>query len=364
MPLARRSKTGETAAATIQDVARHAGVSYMSVSRVLNDKANVSEALREKVMRSVNALNYSMNMAAHSTRAGTGGIRIGILYSNPSASYLNEMLLGGLEQSSRLGCQLLLEKCAGLPSQKQAVKRLVDAGVDGVILPPPLCDSEAAVHMLKMSGIPALALATASPVHEVSAVRIDDFEAARAMTRYLIKNGHRRIGFIKGDPLHTPTQVRFDGYLAALKEGGIGYDETLVEQGLFTYQSGLTAGTRLLSHEDRPTAIFASNDDMAAAVIALAHGWHIRVPEDLSVVGFDDTPVASTIWPQITTIHQPIVAMGRAAVSTIVEKIKEIRAGQEAQPRQTVMKYTLMERGSSGPAPSGFRREGIGILPR
>jgi LacI family transcriptional regulator len=355
---------GPNAAVTIHDVARHAGVSSMSVSRVLNKRANVSEALREKVMRSVNALNYSMNMAAHSTRAGTGGFRIGILYSNPSASYLNEMLLGGLEQSSKLGCQLLLEKCAGLSSQKQAVKRLVDAGVDGVILPPPLCDSEAAVHMLKMSGIPALALATASPVHQVSAVRIDDFEAARTMTRYLIRNGHRRIGFIKGDPLHTPTLVRFNGYLAALTEGGIVPDETLVEQGMFTYQSGLTAGTRLLSREDRPTAIFASNDDMAAAVIALAHGWHIRVPEDLSVVGFDDTPVASTIWPQITTIHQPIVAMGRAAVSTIVEKIREIRAGRDAHPRQTLMKFTFMERGSSGPAPSGFRREGIGILPR
>lgn len=323
----------------------------MTVSRVINQNVKVSEPLRAKVMASIKALNYSMNMAARSTRSGMGGVRIGVLYSNPSSSYLNEVMLGGLEQSSRLGCQLILEKCGGLASQKAAMKRLLDAGVDGVILPPPLCDSPATVQMLTRAGIPVLALATAKPLEAVSAVRIDDYQGALTMTRYLIRLGHTRIGFIKGDPTHTPTGLRYEGFLVALKEAGIEFNSKWVAEGLFTYRSGLDAGRALLDGEDRPTAIFASNDDMAAAVVAVAHGKHIRIPEDLSVCGFDDTPVASTIWPELTTIHQPIVAMGRTSVSTIFEKIKASKSGAEVEPVHHLMKFTLMERGSTGKAP-------------
>ena len=332
----------------------------MTVSRVLNQNVPVSDALRTKVMASVKALNYSLNMAARSTRSGMGGVRIGVLYSNPSSSYLNEIMLGGLEQSSRLGCQLILEKCAGFDSQKAAVQRLVAAGVDGVILPPPLCDSAATINMLTKAGIPALALATGEPLPEVSAVRVDDFKGALAMTRYLIKLGHKKLGFIKGDPLHTPTALRHEGFLAALAEAGIPVNEAWIKTGLFTYRSGLEAGRALLESHERPTAIFASNDDMAAAVIAVAHGMHISIPEDLSIAGFDDTPVATTIWPELTTIHQPIVAMGRTSVATIFEQIKTLKSNHDAKPVHHLMKFTLVERGSTGPSPD---RLGRGMLP-
>lgn len=336
---------------TIHDVARHAGVSSMTVSRVINKNVNVREPLREKVMASIKALKYTMNMAARSTRAGMGGVRIGVLYSHPSASYLNEVMLGGLDQAARLGAQLLLEKCGGLQSQKNAVNRLVEAGVDGVILPPPLCDSAPTVQMLTRVGIPVLALATARPLPEVSAVRIDDFQGALALTRHLIKLGHKRIGFIKGNPTHTPTEVRYEGFLKGLSEAGIDLDEDLVVQGQFTYKSGLETGRELLDRKDPPTAIFASNDDMAAGVMAVAHGLKISIPEQLSVCGFDDTPVASTIWPQLTTVHQPIVAMGRSSVSTIFERIKELKSGEVVRPVHQLMKFTLMDRDSTGPAP-------------
>lgn len=346
---AKKSRAGQ--GVTIHDVARHAGVSSMTVSRVINKNVNVREPLREKVMASIKALNYTMNMAARSTRAGVGGMRIGILYSHPSASYLNEIMLGGLEQASKLGAQLLLEKCGGLQSQKTAVKRLLAAGVDGVILPPPLCDSAPTVKMLQGEGVAVLALATARPLPEVSAVHIDDFQGALALTRHLIKLGHTRIAFIKGDPSHTPTEVRYEGFLKGLAEAHLPLIGDFVIQGQFTYKSGLEAGHMLLERKDRPTAIFASNDDMAAAVMAVAHGLRISVPEDLSICGFDDTPVASTIWPQLTTIHQPIVAMGRSAVATIFEKIKETKSGVEKRPVHQLMKFTLMDRGSTGPAP-------------
>lgn len=346
------SKPANDHSVTIHDVARLAGVSSMTVSRVINKNVNVREPLRSKVMEAIKTLNYSLNMAARSTRSGMGGVRIGVLYSNPSSSYLNEVMLGGLEQSSRLGCQLILEKCTGLASQKAAMKRLLDAGVDGVILPPPLCDSEATVKTLTKAGIPVLALATAKPLDQVSAVRIDDFRGALTMTRHLIRLRHTRIGFIKGDPTHTPTDLRFEGFLAGMQEAGLPVDADLICDGLFTYRSGLDAGRTLLSRSHRPTAIFASNDDMAAAVIAVAHGLHIRVPEDLSVCGFDDTPVANTIWPALTTIHQPIVAMGRSSVSTIFEKIKAVRAETQADPIHHLMKFTLVQRDSTSWAPA------------
>lgn len=319
----------------------------MTVSRSINGTKYVRPALREKVLASVKALNYTVNVAARSTRIGGGAVRIGILYSNPSASYLNEIMLGGLEQSSRSGSELLLEKCGGLASQKAALSKLLAAGVDGVILPPPLCDSRQTVNMLRAEGVTAVALATARPMEEISSVRIDDYQGALAMTRYLIKLGHNDIGFIKGDPTHTPSELRYVGFLGAMEEAGLKIDPTKVVAGMFTYRSGLTAGERLLKRPDPPSAIFASNDDMAAAVMAIAHGLGIKVPEMLTVVGFDDTPVASTIWPALTTIHQPIAALGRAAVAILVEQIKKQRVGEAAPPVHQTMKFTLIERGSA-----------------
>jgi len=339
-------------AVTLHDVARHAGVGSMTVSRVIRNLDMVSAAMRERVMTSVKALNYQVNAAASQTRSGSTAVRIGVLYSNPSASYLSEFMLGGLEQSSKLASQLLLERCSGLASQKAAVKRLLEAGVDGVILPPPLCDSRPTINMLHAAGVTVLALATARPMADVSSVRIDDYQGALAMTRHLVELGHTRIGFIKGDPQHTPSDVRYEGFVAGMAEAGLAINEDWVVQGLFTYRSGLAAAELLLSAEARPTAIFASNDDMAAAALAVAHGHRIVVPEQLTICGFDDTALATTVWPELTTVHQPIAAMGRAAVSLITEEVKAERASASPRPVHHLMKFTLVKRGSSGPVPT------------
>jgi len=346
-----KSRKNTSKVVTIHDVARHAGVSSMTVSRTINGTKYVRPDLREKVQASIKALNYTVNQSARNTRVGSTGPRIGILYSNPSPSYLNEIMLGGLQQSSRSGCQLLLEECGGLTSQKAALKKLLAAGVDGVILPPPLCDSRQTVNMLKAEGVMVLALATARPMDEVSSVRIDDYQGALAMTRHIIKLGHKDIGFIKGDPTHTPADLRYVGFVAAMEEAGLKIDPTKVVAGMFTYRSGLSAGEALLKRPYPPTAIFASNDDMAAAVMAIAHGLGIKVPEQLTVCGFDDTPVASTIWPPLTTIHQPIVSLGRTAVAIMAEQIKKARSGEQPESVHQLMKFTLVERASAAKAP-------------
>lgn len=333
-------------AVTILDVAKHAGVSPMTASRVINENPNVGPAMRERVLASVKTLGYRPNLAGRSLRTSSTA-RIGVLYSNPSAAYLNQFMLGILEQSSLSGSQVLIEKCSGIRSQRAATQRLLEAGVDGVILPPPLCDSPQTLQELDALHIPTIAVATGAPLEDVTSVRIDDYQGARAMTRYLLELGHRDIGFIKGDPKHTPTALRTAAFFDAMAEAGIEVPAEYVAQGMFTYRSGLTAASQLLALKRRPTAIFSSNDDMAAGAMAVAHGMGLRIPEDLTVVGFDDTPVATTVWPELTTIHQPVTAMGRAAVSLMLEDIRRKRNGRPKNPIHQVMKYTLVKRQSS-----------------
>jgi len=340
-------KQGErgSGGATVYDVARVAGVSAMTVSRVINGNAHVSDATRDKVQAAIASLKYQVNQAARAARVGT--LRVGLLYSNPSAAFLSALLVGAMDQCSQNGAQLLLERCDSLSSQRRAIERLIAEGADGILLPPPLCDTPEALRQLDEIGMPCVAVATARPASTVAAVRIDDYEGARTMTRYLLSLGHKDIAFIKGDPEHTPAQLRYQAFVDAMEEAGQAVPPQRVAQGLFTYRSGLAAARNLLAQEPRPTAIFASNDDMAAAVIAVAHGLHLQVPEDLTVCGFDDTPVATTVWPELTTIHQPIGDMARVAVDLLVDQIRCRRAGEPRQAAHRLLPYTLVARESS-----------------
>ncbi|MFN3582630.1 LacI family DNA-binding transcriptional regulator [Phenylobacterium sp.] len=340
---ARRQRS----ALTIHDVARYAGVSPMTVSRVINGEKNVRESTREAVNAAIRDLNYQPNPAARSL-AGADLIRIGLLYSNPSSAYLSEFLVGGLDQCSRSNIQLVVEKCDEEHAE-DAAARLVSQGVDGIILPPPLCDAPQVLKTLAASHTPAVAVATGRPPADVSAVRIDDFEAAHAMTRHLVGLGHRRIGFIKGHPNQTASQQRLEGYLAGLAEAGVASDPALVVQGYFTYRSGLDGAEQLLALSDPPTAIFASNDDMAAATVAAAHRRGLDVPRDLTVVGYDDSALATTVWPELTTIRQPIADMSREAVTLLADEIRSRRSGEKPQHPHALQAFTLIQRQSDGP---------------
>ena len=345
MPKRERQKPGSV---TILDVAKHAGVSPMTASRVINGNPRVGQDLRERVQASVQALGYRPNLAGRSLRTA-GSARIGVLYSNPSAAYLNELMLGILEQTSLSGAQVLVEKCSGIASQRAATERLIEAGVDGVILPPPLCDSPQTLRDLEERGIPVVAVATGAPVPGVASVRIDDYQGARAMTRHLLELGHTRIGFIQGDPRHTPAQLRRQAFVDTMAEAGIAIPDEYMTVGMFTYRSGLTAARQLLELEQRPTAIFCSNDDMAAAAMAIGHGMGLRIPSELTVVGFDDTPMATTLWPELTTIRQPVTAMGKTAVAMMLDEVRARRGGRRHEATHQVMKHTLVKRQSSAP---------------
>lgn len=333
---------------TITDVARLAGVSPMTVSRVLNGEPHVREAKRLKVVEAIRQLDYAPNHAARSL-ASARNLQIGLLYSNPSASYLSELLLGALEQCGSRAIQLIVVKCDTEAGEVMAVRQLITAGVGGVILPSPQCDSEVIVDLFRTAGIPIIALGTYQPPAGASSIRIDDFAAAHAMTTHLIGLGHRRIGYINGHPRQTASAHRLDGYRAALIDAGLDADPALIAPGAFSYQSGLAGADQLLALAERSTAIFAANDDMGAAAIAVAHRLGLDVPGDLTICGFDDTALATTVWPTLTTVHQPVANMAREAVSLLENAVKLKDAGKPAQPVNAMADFSLVHRQSDGP---------------
>ncbi|MEE4451697.1 LacI family DNA-binding transcriptional regulator [Novosphingobium resinovorum] len=348
-PARTRSSRRARAGATIADVAREAGVSLMTVSRVMNGKANVREETRERVQNAIAALNYSPSAAARNLAAASE-IRIGLLYSNPSAGYLNEFLVGSLEQAARTNVQLVVQLCERPQERAAIVRRLIDSGIDGLILPPPLCDAQDIHRLVQQHAVPAVAVASGQPASFLSSVNVDDRAAAEAMTRHLMDLGHRRIGFIAGNPDQTASSLRLQGYRDALEAGGLDFEPDLVVPGLFTYRSGLEATQRLLALAPAPTAIFASNDDMAAAAVSVAHRMGLDVPGDVAVVGFDDAPQATTTWPELTTIRQPIADMSRAAVQQLVDDIRAAREGRRPALRHLQMAFELIRRESDAAA--------------
>lgn len=338
---------------TIEDVARAAGVSAMTVSRVINHGKNVRETTRAAVLDAIGRLNYSPNTAARSLAAGQA-THIGLLYANPSAAYLAQFLIGGLHAARSAGVHLVIESCESEDADEQAevTRRFATSDVEGVVLPPPLSESEPIMAELAAMGIPVVTVAMGAPQADSLNVRIDDYAAAMEMTRYLLELGHRNIGFIKGHPNHVASHDRYRGFCDALTEAGIDCERAPAEQGYFSYRSGLSAGERLLARTERPTAIFASNDDMAAASVSVAHRMGLNVPEDVSIVGFDDTALATSVWPELTTVKQPIAAMAEAALELLIADLRRHQAGAPRKFTERVLSHAMIIRESSGPPPN------------
>ena len=305
---------------TITDVAREAGVSMKTVSRVLNNEPNVAEATRERVKEAARSLQYSPNLAARGL-ASSRSYLLALIYDNPSPSYVTNLQGGAIEACRKSGYHLIIEPMTAeqlrSPEAETMLSRL---NVDGVILTPPLCDDIDLRAMLKRLNISYVLVAPEKPGRAPTVI-IDDRMAARQMTEFMLNQGHKRIGFICGHASHSSSHHRMEGYRQALEAKDIAYDPELVAKGDFSFRSGVEAAERLLADpQTRPTAIFASNDDMAAGVVSVAGRMGIGVPEQLSVCGFDDTPLAQILWPKLTTVAQPIGEMGRKAAEILIDR--------------------------------------------
>lgn len=332
--------------ATITDVAKRAGVSMKTVSRVLNNEPNVAEKTRARVKAIASELRYSPNLAARGL-ASSKSYLIALIYDNPSPNYIYHIQRGAIDACREAGNHLVVEPMSLLDSGShydtvKIIRSVLDRlPVDGVILTPPLSDNKVVLEVLTELGIKCVRIAPKNGgVHPF--VGMDDETAAYNMTQHLLDRGHEKVGFILGHVDHAATSLRHAGYMRAMQDAGIKVSKDWSVQGDFSFDSGATAARQLLSGPSaiKPTAIFASNDDMAAAVISVAGQLGLDVPGSLSVCGFDDTPLARVVWPALTTIRQPIYKMGYKAAKELVR-----RSGVKAEKGQ-ILKFEIMLRDS------------------
>ena len=328
--------------ATIIDVATAAGVSIKTVSRVLNAEPNVKADTRARIDAAIAALSYVPSVSARSL-SGARSYLLGLLFDNPSPAYIGDLQTGALRRCRQAGYHLIVESLdTNAPDVGKSVMALISTlRVDGLILTPPVCDHEGILAVLEDAGMPYVRIAPDRDPDRTALVQMDDRAAAREMTALLLADGHRDIGFVKGHPDHGASHLRFEGYAEALAAQGLNLRSDRVAQGHFSFRSGVEAAEVLLAGPGRPTAIFASNDDMALGVMSVANAKGLIVPRDLSICGFDDTPTARVVWPQLTTVRQPIAEMSAAAADLLI-----MGGVREAQSR--LLPFEIIVRGSTG----------------
>lgn len=328
--------------ATIKDVAARVGVSPMTVSRVINKRPGVGPDTRQAVEAAIAELSYVPNQAARRLVTSTE-LLIGVIYANPSAAFMSEFLTGIFEEASIRGARLvLLRLAAGESPTTERLERFIGSGLSGLVLAPPLGESLAVNAVLAKYSLPVTAVG-AYDVPGATCVRIDDAAAAYEMTSHLLDLGHRRLGFVLGNPNQAASARRMAGFHAAIRD--VGDAQVSLAQGDFTYASGLVAGEQLLNVPNPPTAIFASSDDMAAAIVSVAHRRALDVPRELTVVGFDDTTAAVMLWPELTTVHQPVRLLAAEALAIIVDKAQREKSKRARPPR--ILEYSLVKRNST-----------------
>jgi LacI family transcriptional regulator len=320
-------------------------VAIKTVSRVLNDEPNVRPETRARVLAAAELLRYQPSLSARSL-AGRRSFLIGLVYENPSANYLVDLQHGAMARCRQEKFRLFVHQCSGRGEELiRDVIGLVDqTHVDGLIVSPPLSESARLIEALDQHNLPFVRIAPSDFKHPSPYVDMDDEGAAREMTEYLIASGHTRIGFIIGHPNHIASSLRLRGYRAALERQRIAFDAAYVKQGYFVFESGLEAARELLTMPAPPTAVFASNDDMAAGVLLAAHELAIPVPQRLSIAGFDDTYISRIVWPRLTTVHQPTYDLAFSATNLLLQSLKDGDA-----PKTARLPYKLIRRESTGP---------------
>ncbi len=314
---------------TIRDVSRVAEVSIKTVSRVINKERYVSGEIRARVQQVMAEMSFQPSSAARAL-AGHRSHQIAIICDNPNPWYVYEVQLGTRARCQRDGVRMIAQPYdRESPTMLDDIVDLVDqVHPDGLVLTPPACDDVRVLKELARRRVPFVRVQPGTLLAMTSSVFIDNEQAAFEMTRHLLELGHRRIGFIIGDRGYAASEHRLNGYARALAEAGLRLDVELVQQGRFDFGSGAAATETLLGLTNRPTAIFASNDDMAAGALATAHRLGVSVPEALSVAGFDDTAFASIVWPALTTIRQPVRVLAEAAADLLLAPPAAIEARQ------------------------------------
>lgn len=333
---------------TIKEVARVAGVSFKTVARVANNEPLVSEKTRMAVQQAMDSLGYSPNVTARQLRSNRSYLLALLtgapadLKSSSAAMYLARAQPGAARRCTEIGYNLIfIEVPVG--HEEETAQRLDKLRIDGVIVLPPLslnADLLAALDAHKLQHV----LISSDKEDTGPVIGTDEPGGAYAITKHLIDLGHKDIAFISGGNRYASNR-RFEGYLQALKDAGIPRRKAYEREGDFTYRSGEVCARKLLTLKHRPTAIFAGNDETALGVMFAAARLGFHVPEDLSVVGYDDAPTAMAIWPQLTTVRQPLPEMTSKAVDILVNQ------DLYRHTSRLEMGFVVIERESAGKPP-------------
>jgi LacI family transcriptional regulator len=328
----------------------------MTVSRVLNGRAGVALDTRARVERAISVLGFTPNGAARElaiSKAPEVSFRpppkIAFLFDGPNAIFLGAMVDAGFREATSAQAQLVFTKARYKDNPSRVVRSLLDEGTEGVILSPPLADHARLRQHLAEAGLRVLAVGCCDEDPTISTVGIDDRHAAFELTRHLIQLGHRRIGFILGHPRHKSSDARRQGFETALLAHGIAPDRGLQWEGGYNFGAALDAVEKALDARPPITALFASNDDMAAAAISVARGRGIDVPGTLTVCGFDDSELALMVGPSLTTICQPVAKMVQYGIRQLARELHALRNQEQPKIKKVLLRHALILRESDAP---------------
>ncbi|MCC9306535.1 LacI family DNA-binding transcriptional regulator [Kitasatospora sp. RB6PN24] len=334
-----------TGTATLAEIAREAGVSAPTVSKVLNGRADVAPATRERVEELLRAHGYRR-------RRGTGHAAplLELVFHELESPWAMEVIRGVENVVREEGLSVVLSESSGRLSIGQSwVDGVLARRPTGVVLVLSGLDP-AQREQLTSRDIPFVVMDPAGdPGQEVPAVGATNWTGGLAATRHLLELGHRRIAVIAGPGRMMCSRARVDGYRAALETAGVPFDPALVREGDFHHEAGYLAGLELLRGPDRPTAVFTGNDLQALGLYQAARELALRIPEDLSVVGFDDLPLARWVGPPLTTVRQPLTEMAEVATRMVLD----LARGSRPSTLRVELATTLVERGSTAAAPAG-----------
>lgn len=342
---------------TIRAVAERAGVSAMTVSNVINGVNRASEATVATVRAAIAELGYVPNLAARRL-AKARATTVGLVYCNSRTPFLDAVLVGSLRATNAHGLQLTLRGGEGTDraEAEKMAQDLVRNGADALLLVPPVAEMLSGSAALAALAVPVAAIATGKSLPGLTTVRIDNRAAMIAITERVLARGHRRIAYVAGPDAYSVVQARLDGFRAALVAHGVTEQPELVLHGLeFDHAAGLTAGRALLERADPPSAIICTSDDLAAGVIAHANHLGLRLPGDLAVTGFDDTIVASRIWPPLTVVGQPVEEMAYRATHCLIAALDGMASATTADE---LFDHSIVERESTSMPPRAERATG------
>lgn len=334
---------------TINDIAELAGVSKRTVSRVINNSVDVSAYTREKVESIISDTNYAPDSRARGLAARRSYL-IGLIYDVPTL-FMNDVQKAILEVCTHEGYDIVVHPCEiGSADLIDDVHRFVSRSrVDGVIMLPPVSQIPQLAAALETFDIPYIRFDSALSAEPWRLVVTNYSPAVTDMTNFLVNLGHREIGFISGPNANISSRKREQAFAEALRRHGLEVHKSHRVEGAFTYESGVDAANILLKMDNRPTAIFAANDEMAFAVLNVADSLGIRVPEDLSVVGFDGTKFAEFMIPALSTIRRPTAQMARLGAQKLLAFID--KGENAAREFESMVSPIFVPRESTGPAP-------------